>query len=193
MKKIIIILGCVILLAVSTFFFMLKKNQTPQAEDPQTSTEIEQSSVYNPSVSTFTPEQEALQNQVKEKIQNNAIQTEYSPTPGSVLVDKYPKEVSEAKNPDYDTLFYPETNTFDIMLYTFPLEETRQRAGKYLAERIGVPESSLCQFRIIVGVSPSTSSFLSGKNLGLSGCPGSVDLSSYTENIDGMSNLQELE
>ena len=193
MKKIIIISSIVLLLIGAATFVVLQSRVSPLDENSQLveDVKIEQSTVYNPSTSTYTPEQEALQVQVKEKIQNNVIQTEYSPTPGSLILDRYPKEVADAKNPDYDTLFYPESNTFDIMLFTFPLEETRKRAGKYLAEKIGVSESDLCQFKIIVNVSPSTSSFLSGKNLGLSGCAGSVDLSEYTENIDGMSNLEE--
>lgn len=189
MKKIMII-GTVAVLILGIGLFIFQKKNTPEGTQV-TSDTTEQSVSYNPVADTATPEQQALRNQVKEKIQNNTIETSYSSTPGAVLVDKYPPEVSPAKNPDYDTLFYPETNTFDMMLYAFPLEETRKRAGKYLAETLGVSEQELCQLKIFVGVSPSTSSSLAGKNLGLSSCPGNTDLSVYTENIDGSSNIQE--
>lgn len=139
----------------------------------------------------FTEEAINFQNKIKQDIQAGTIpSTPYFSTE-SQIIDAYPEGLGASQIPYYQTLYNAETNEFEIFLFEFPLADTRKRAETYFLQKLGINEQQACMLRVWVGVTPFASESLAWKNLGLSFCPGATDLSPYTENTDGISNIEQ--
>ncbi len=76
----------------------------------------------------------------------------------------------------FGVIFNEADGSFAVGLEAEPLGETRRQAEQYLLSLLGVPEAELCQLNVYVGTTVYVNAFYSGKNLGLSFCPGSVQL-----------------
>lgn len=144
-----------------------------------------------PQGALFSPEAINLQNKIQEDIKNGTVPVKPSVLPTAKVVDTYPPGLSISQVPDYQTVYIPETNEFHILLFLFPLADTRVRAQQYFLQKLGVTEQEACMLQVVVAVTPDVSESLAGKNLGLSFCPESTDLSSYTENTDGTNAVNQ--
>jgi hypothetical protein len=77
----------------------------------------------------------------------------------------------------YSVQYHTTDSSFLIELLAEPLGESRDKAKEYLRELLKVPAASLCDIRVRVVVSAAMNQqFAASENLGLSGCPGSVEL-----------------
>lgn len=76
----------------------------------------------------------------------------------------------------YSFTYFADDDSFAIDVSGKPVALYREKASRYLLESLGISESEACKLRVYVGVSYSIDSSLSGKNLGLSFCPDSVEL-----------------
>lgn len=76
----------------------------------------------------------------------------------------------------FSMVYYAEGGSFAIDISGKPTAVYREKASRYLLSVLNISETEACQLRLYVGVSHATDPSLSGKNLGLSFCPGSVKL-----------------
>lgn len=76
----------------------------------------------------------------------------------------------------FGIIFSAVDGTFAVGLEQEPLGQTRRSAESYLTSLLGVTESDLCYLNIYVGTTDQVNKFYSGRNLGLSFCPNSVEL-----------------
>lgn len=67
-------------------------------------------------------------------------------------------------------------NSYAIALYTFPLSSARIAAENELRSILQIDDASICRLSITVAVPMGVSETYAGQNLGLSFCPGSVQL-----------------
>jgi hypothetical protein len=175
----------------------LKLRNAQQAQQQAgTTTTPDQSSLLgqNPTQTgpLFTKEAVELQTKVQNSVESGLVPTKPSELlQGSQIVDKYPEGDSISQIPDYQTEYFAETKEFRILLFRFPLQDTRARAQKYFLQKLNVTEAEACLLRVTVMVTPDVSQSLAGKDLGMSFCPGNTDLSSYTENTDGEGNADQ--
>ena len=66
--------------------------------------------------------------------------------------------------------------SFDVLLLAEPLRETRAKAEQYLALKLELTPAQLCSLNISVGTINAINGFYAGEELGLSVCPGAVQL-----------------
>ncbi|MEK7549956.1 MAG: hypothetical protein AAB519_03175 [Patescibacteria group bacterium] len=188
MKKTLLILGVIVLVLVigyATFLLLSNKKTLEQTPVPVESTATS-GTASSSSSQTIPPEVIQVRTEIDKKIMDGVIPTEVTPDPASLLVDEFPKREAPSMITDYSTEYSKDSHSFFISLYKFPLEETRLRAEKYLLQKLGITEKEACALDVTVKVNMSISATLAGQDLGLSFCPGSVDLSAYTENTDGV-------
>lgn len=176
MKKIIIGFLAFLLITVgatSYIYFTKKNNAVPAGtEDPGISQEVP--------VDIMDPEpvtKPKLDPVIQQKVESLSKSSKPLESPGVFLVDEYPIMESPAQVPDYSTLYYQDNEAISVTLYKYPLAETRLKAEENLLAKLGISRADLCKLNIEVGVTGSVNLELAGKNLGVSSCPGSVDLS----------------
>ncbi|MEM9336535.1 MAG: hypothetical protein AAGA35_01610 [Patescibacteria group bacterium] len=76
----------------------------------------------------------------------------------------------------YEILFHAPDESFLISLESPPLKQARIAAEAELLEKLGISETDACQLTIRVATSLRVSETFGAKELGLSFCPGSIDL-----------------
>lgn len=77
----------------------------------------------------------------------------------------------------YSVVFSENNNSFAVGLLVEPIAQARRDAELYLQSMLGVEQRELlCLLDVYVGVPYTVNEFYSGQNLGLSFCPGSVQL-----------------
>jgi hypothetical protein len=81
----------------------------------------------------------------------------------------------QGNNAEFD-IEYGNDSSISIVLLKEPLGESRLAAEKSLKNLFPVSNSTLCSLKLTVAVPMSISSIYSGENLGLSFCPGAVQL-----------------
>jgi hypothetical protein len=74
------------------------------------------------------------------------------------------------------TVTYGTDSSFAIQLLEEPLSESRAAAEGYLRLKLGLSDAQMCALDTTVAVPNSVNEFYSGSDLGLSFCPGSVQL-----------------
>lgn len=79
-------------------------------------------------------------------------------------------------NPPYIITYISTTHYFNIALLQEPIGPIRLEAEQYLMNRLGIPQSQMCQLDYMVSVPDKVNSQFSGLNLGFSFCPGAVVL-----------------
>lgn len=80
------------------------------------------------------------------------------------------------QNVGFSVAYFKEDNSFAIAISGKPTDEYRKRASEYLVESLQISKEDACRLKVYVGVTFDDNPNLSGKNLGLSFCPGSVQL-----------------
>lgn len=78
---------------------------------------------------------------------------------------------------EYEINYLAGDQTFVVILAQEPIAEVRRNAGDALTERLGISKQELCSLSVRVQVPRWVNSFYADKNLGFSGCKGSVKLS----------------
>jgi hypothetical protein len=79
-------------------------------------------------------------------------------------------------NKDYNILYYPAQNSFNIGIATEPLGPVRLEAEQYLMNALGISEQQMCELNYYVGTTVYVNPQYAGKNLGFSFCPGATAL-----------------
>lgn len=90
--------------------------------------------------------------------------------------NEYGYAVSESKDPSYGILYYPNDSGFLISLLTEPLGEARRAAEQELRSKLQLTNAQLCKLKAQVFTSNGVSEVYAGQDLGLSFCPGAVQL-----------------
>ncbi len=80
------------------------------------------------------------------------------------------------KEAGFSMSYFSEDGSIAIDVSGKPLATYREKASRYLLEELQITEAEACTLNVYVGVTYETDQALSGKNLGLSFCPGSVEL-----------------
>jgi len=76
----------------------------------------------------------------------------------------------------FGIVFNENNGSFAIGLEVEPIAQTRLDAEVHLMQILKISEKELCLLNVFVGVPDRVNSFLSGRNLGVSFCPGAVPL-----------------
>ncbi|MCU0678423.1 MAG: hypothetical protein MUF19_02440 [Candidatus Pacebacteria bacterium] len=76
----------------------------------------------------------------------------------------------------YQLFYFEADKSINVVLLTEPFGNIRKVAESQLLERLGVSEKDACSMDIRVSVPGFASESLSGRDLGLSFCPGSLEL-----------------
>jgi len=76
----------------------------------------------------------------------------------------------------YQIFFDDIDKSFTLSLLQEPLASSRLNAEEALLKRLAVPKNDLCSMKIIVNTPSFVSEDYSGNNLGLSFCPGAMNL-----------------
>jgi hypothetical protein len=76
----------------------------------------------------------------------------------------------------YSIAYFADDQSFAIDVNGKPTAEYREKASRHLLQMLQVSETEACKLNIYVGVTYETDNKLFGNNLGLSFCPGSVQL-----------------
>ncbi|MHB1163146.1 MAG: hypothetical protein ACYCZZ_01270 [Minisyncoccota bacterium] len=79
-------------------------------------------------------------------------------------------------NPPYIITYISATHYFNIALLQEPIGAVRAEAEQYLMNRLGIPQSQMCQLDYMVSVPDRVNSQFSGISLGFSFCPGATVL-----------------
>jgi len=77
---------------------------------------------------------------------------------------------------NFGIIFNEKNGSFAIGLEKEPIAQARLDAEAYIQRALGISKEDMCLLNVFVGVPYSVNEFFSGKNLGLSFCPGSVSL-----------------
>jgi len=77
---------------------------------------------------------------------------------------------------NFALLYSTKDNSFSISIERDPIAQNRILASEYLVSLLNISKSEACQLKVLLGVPYSVNEQLSGKNLGLSFCPGSINL-----------------
>mgnify|MGYP006374549063 FL=1 len=76
----------------------------------------------------------------------------------------------------YQIFYYAPDKSLRVVLLAEPFAQIRLVAQEQLKNRLGLTEAEICAMNIRVNIPVMSSESLSGQNLGLSFCPGSVQL-----------------
>lgn len=76
----------------------------------------------------------------------------------------------------FSVAYFEEDGSFAISLTGKPFALYHEKASRYLLDTLKISEAEACTLNVYVGVTYDTDPSLSGKNFGLSFCPGSVQL-----------------
>ena len=75
-------------------------------------------------------------------------------------------------NEDYYIAYYPDDNSFTIVIHNRDVNLGREKAEIGFLNDLGITQEQACKLTVILGVPYSVSENLSGQNFGLSFCPG---------------------
>lgn len=177
MKKIIIGIVVLLLLGAGIWYAIIlsKKNQPVPTEEPVE--RVSQSVTYSATTNSDTYKEVRYLDPMTKAI---STPDEF----GNVLL---------AEDKEYMIEYFSKDEVFNITLLGADLLKARVAAQGKLFEILGISKEDACKIKTNVGAPFSVNEELSGKNLGLSFCPNSIDLSSYIQKSDGISNTSETE
>lgn len=81
-----------------------------------------------------------------------------------------------AEGNGFRIVFEKQRQSFDVLLLAEPLGESRAKATQFLAKTLELTPSQVCSLNVSVGTINAVNGFYAGEELGLSGCPGAVQL-----------------
>lgn len=164
MKKIILII-IVFLIGCGVWYFMMLKKNANEAVVNQPEENVSQSSVYSASINEETYTQVNYPDPLTKAITEPDEQ-------GNVFL---------AEEKLFMIQYFTKDKVFNITLLGANLLESRVAAQNKLLEILDITQEDACKIKTYTGAPFGLSQEMAGTNLGLSFCPGSVDLSSYTE------------
>ena len=85
-------------------------------------------------------------------------------------------QVAGTNTEDYQILYYPKNSGILVSLFSEPLGPVRLVAENALRAALGLSDSQLCKLTVDVRTTADVSDTYSGRNLGLSFCPGATIL-----------------
>lgn len=85
-------------------------------------------------------------------------------------------QVSGSNASSFQILYFPNQSYFLVSLFSEPLGQTRLAAEAALRSKLGLSDSQLCALNIEVHTDAETNETYSGRDLGLSFCPGATAL-----------------
>lgn len=91
------------------------------------------------------------------------------------LGNKFPQSEGETQ-PNYVITFTKDTEFFNIVLLTQPIQDAQLQAESYLKNELGVPEAEMCNLNYSLSVPEYVSTEYSGTNLKLTFCSESTPL-----------------
>jgi hypothetical protein len=165
MKKILIVIGVILVVAGVGYFVMLERKAsqiqkpTPVTSDQESTSKT--SSTYSASVNENTYKEVHYPDPLKKAL---SAPDEY----GNALL---------AQDKMYMIEYFSKDAVFNITLTGKDLLQSRVAAQGKLLELLGITKEDACKIKTNVGAPFSVNQELSGKNLGLSFCKDSVDLS----------------
>ncbi len=77
---------------------------------------------------------------------------------------------------DYQLVYTEGTHDFMVLLLGLPLSYARKNAERELLQKLGIDDETACRLPIYVSTIDKVSEQYAGHNLGLSFCPGSVEI-----------------
>lgn len=98
------------------------------------------------------------------------------PVKNALQVDSTTGNAILAEQENYILEYFPENHTFNITLLGNNLRESRITAEQELLRQFSITQEQACSLKVMVGTIVSVSQEFSGRQLGLSFCPGRVDL-----------------
>ncbi len=107
------------------------------------------------------------------KVNNPTQSTNFDAVTDGVYISDEKKLGSDV---GFSVAFYEEDGSFAIDITGKPTALYRQKASEYILETLQISETEACKLNVYIGVTFATDPNLSGKNLGLSFCPGSVQI-----------------
>lgn len=168
MKKIFLGIGVILLIAGAWYFWILQK-KTVQPEEPASPVVSNQeptsktSDTYSASVNEDSYKEVHYPDPLKKAI---SAPDEY----GNALL---------AQESSYMIEYFSKDAVFNITLTGKDLLQSRVAAQNKLLQILGITKEDACKIKTNVGAPFSVNQELAGKNLGLSFCEKSIDLSSY--------------
>lgn len=183
MKKIILILGIVLLgVVVSLYFFSSNETTEPDGQSPWTifpggdtpRTDTNPVGSNTPLViQTATGDRLEVRNFIAdpEIVEDEANAGLYH------LGNRFPSgNATQNVTPEYTVSYIRSTDYFNVGLFKEPLGESRRQAELDLMRRLGLTEAEMCSLDYMVSTPHWVNEFYAGSSLGFSFCPGSVPL-----------------
>jgi hypothetical protein len=84
--------------------------------------------------------------------------------------------LAEAADQTYRISYHVAGQSFLVALLQEPLRAARTKAEADLLARLGISALEACRLRLLVVTPAEVSAVYAGKNIGLTGCPGAVDI-----------------
>jgi hypothetical protein len=168
MKKIIIGILIVLILAIITTVMMSGAREQPQSA-------VEQFTDFGSNVVPTTN----LDTRPVSPTNSSTRVTDITKLPEVVDIGDGMYSLNGTRsNPsaNFSLLFSEADNSYSIAILAEPVAGNRMEASKYFLELLQIDETTACGLKVYLGTVASVNQTLSGKNLGLSFCPGAVQL-----------------
>ena len=98
------------------------------------------------------------------------------PEKQAIRTDEFTGNTVLTEKENYNLEYFPADQTFNIVLLDRNLRAARVAAEQDLLTRFQITQEQACSLNVMVGTIVSVSQEFSGRQLGLSFCPGRVDL-----------------
>lgn len=178
MKRIYILLGGIVIIIIGIVVLMLQKN-APLVPTGSTTTSTNPLGLPAGSVSVPATNPNESSGMLNLVLQDGTT----VPVPDFTKVDQSPTANAESgyriagsNTGDFQILYYPQNSGILISLLSEPLGPVRLAAENALRVTLGLSDSQLCGLTIDVRTTLSISATYSGRDLGLSFCPGATPL-----------------
>lgn len=168
MKKIFLIIICVLVLAIAATV-LLRVNPTQTPPEAETFTDLG---------TTVTPTAQLETKPASPNSQNTRV-TDISKLPEVVDVGDGMYSLNGTRsNPqaNFSLIYSSFDNSYSIAILAEPIAENRIEASKYFLELLQTDEATACSLTVYLGTISAVNENISGQNLGLSFCPDAVQL-----------------
>lgn len=115
--------------------------------------------------------------QLNKRIENTSLPEAKIVDDGTYLIQEGQKK-ENSSNPNFAIYYYKDTGEYSIILLEAPLERTRQEAETSFVNQLAISnitKEELCQLFVTVGTIASVDQINSGRDFGLSFCPGAKE------------------
>lgn len=178
MKRIYILLGGIVIIVIGIVVFMLSKNTAPVPVG-STTTSTNPLGLPAGSVPVSTTNPNGLSGMLNIVLKDGTTAsvpdfTKVNQSPTANAESGY--RVAGSNTGDFQILYYPQNSGILISLLSEPIGPVRLAAENALRITLGLSDSQLCTLTIEVRTTLSVNTTYSGRDLGLSFCPGATPL-----------------